>query len=95
MQDPGGSSAWTHQQRLDQSAWVAMGGMECREGDRKGPVVSPFNLALPLAESLRRGAPPQVEEIQPLCLHTALTERYCSLTHQSGCPLDPWSGAGI
>lgn len=49
----------------------------------KGPVVSPFNLALFLAESLRRGAPPQIEEIQPLCLHTPFTERYYLPTHPS------------
>lgn len=62
LQDQRGSSTQTHQQRLDQSAQVAMGGMEWREVEEKGPVVSPLNLALSLAESLRRGAPPQIEE---------------------------------
>lgn len=40
--------------------------------------MSLFNLALTLAESFRRGAPPQVEETQPMCLHTPLAERYYS-----------------
>lgn len=40
-----------------------MGGMEWREVEGKGPAVSLFNLALYPAESLSRGAPPQVEEI--------------------------------
>lgn len=53
-----------------------MGGMEWREVEGKGPAVSPFNLALHPAESLRRGAPPQVEETQPLCLHPPFAERY-------------------
>lgn len=68
-----------------------MGGMEWREVEGKGPAVSPFNLALHPAESLRRGAPPQVEETQPLCLHPPFAERYYPPTHQSGCPHDPWN----
>lgn len=51
--------------------------------------MSLFNLALTPAESLRRGAPPQVEETQPMCLHTPLAERYYPPTHQSGWLLHP------
>lgn len=71
------------QQCLDPSAearavvaWIAGAGVEWRKGEGRGPLVSLFNLALTLAESLRRGAPPQVEETQPMCLHTPLAERY-------------------
>ena len=74
----GVASAWRRakgQQHLAQSAQVALVGWSGGRG-REGPAMSPFNLASSLAESLRRGAPPQVEETQPLCLHTPLAERY-------------------
>lgn len=56
------------QQHLDPSAAARPGCPGCRGrdgkegGEEKGPVLSPFNLALSLAESLGRGAPPQIEE---------------------------------
>lgn len=46
-----------------------------REGKGKGIWGACFNCFFPV-ENLWRGAPPKVEETQPLCLHSTVTERY-------------------
>lgn len=46
-----------------------------REGKGKGIWGACFNCFFPV-ENLWRGAPPKVEETQPLCLYSPIAERY-------------------